>query len=136
MLDVLSSEDAICLRFVGLKQCRLQDSDVVQIALSNPNLAMDLEGNHLGESVLDGLAAQGRLLSSDDMQGFDRWTQRLSGVTLASREHDMDDAKLAGANRPHGKQARASSIAMTATRAVRSALRFSWGRRNLMLGVN
>jgi len=100
LLDVLVSEDANSLLFVGLKHCRLQDSDILRIALSKPSLAMDLEGNHLGESVLNGLAAQGRLISCDDMQGFRQWTERLNGLLPASNGPDLEVANLAVSERP------------------------------------
>jgi len=100
LLDVLVSEEANSLLFVGLKDCRLQDSDILRIALSKPSLAMDLEGNHLGESVLNGLAAQGRLISCDDMQGFSQWTERLNGLLPASNGPDLEVANLAVSERP------------------------------------
>jgi len=136
LLDVLVSEDANSLRFVGLKHCRLRDSDVLRIALSKPSLAMDLEGNHLGKSVLDGLATQGRLISFDDMQGFSQWTQRLDATLPASDGPDMEVAKLAASKRLYGKQGDSSSSAIAANRAVRSALRFTWENRTSKLDLN
>lgn len=78
IVDVLTSEDARRLVFIGLNDCRLSDEDVLRIANAHPRLAMDIGGNGLSSSVVRNLAGQGRLVASHDRLGFEAWLHRLA----------------------------------------------------------
>ncbi|MGV3486661.1 MAG: hypothetical protein ACO1RT_19745 [Planctomycetaceae bacterium] len=77
-IDMLASEQAKRLLFIGLKDCRLTDDDVVRIATAHPYLAMDIDGNLVSGKVARELNSQGRLIACGDRVGFENWLQHLS----------------------------------------------------------
>lgn len=111
VVDILASDAAKRLVFVGLKDCRLSDGDILKISTAHPRLAMDIGGNALSDRVVRDLTAQGRLIDCDDRFAFEVWLQRLSvnqpgageGLSVRSvsaQASDFFKSLLAGSPRP------------------------------------
>lgn len=69
-LQILASEAANKLVFLGLRNCGLSDAELRLIVEAQPNLLVDIEDNPLSESFCKQLADSNRLLKRCDRAGF------------------------------------------------------------------
>jgi|GEM_PF-1356325 len=79
MVDLLASEEASHLLFIGLNQCALSENLIRRIAEANPRLAMDIEGNAVSAAWVSELARAGRIIPCHDRRAFERWIENATG---------------------------------------------------------
>ncbi len=101
IVEVLASETANHLMFLGLSHCGLSDADVCAITDANPELALDISGNDVSIEVVRRLSQAGRLIASSDRLGFERYLQDLDGNVTNSRWLGSQAAKKQFATRPY-----------------------------------
>ena len=71
-LQVLASRGGNSLRFLGLRNCGLSETQLKQIIDGHPQLSVDIEGNGASADFLAELARDKRLLDRRDRDGFIR----------------------------------------------------------------
>ncbi len=131
LVDVLASDDANHLLFAGLRRCKLLDDDVRRIATAHPQLAMDIEGNWISDSLVRELAAQGRLISCNDRLEFERYLQQLAGNSVIADWLATKKARFEFGTRPYASLQVLPPV-VERGRSSRSPIRsLGWMRRNV-----
>lgn len=96
-LQLLASEAASKLIFLGLRNCGLSDAELRLIVDAQPNLLLDVENNPLSEELRQQLRASDRLLSRCDRTGFlRRITHRIPPINAAPYAVDNSSTTLLG----------------------------------------
>jgi len=99
--DILSSNEANHLLFVGLKRCGLNDGQVRQIADAPPKLAMEVHGNGVSASLIRSLEESGRVFSAANRLAFERYLKQLEGNTKSAEWFGTHEARFQYGTRPH-----------------------------------
>lgn len=101
MVDLLASEEASHLLFIGLKRCALSEKSLRRIAEAHPRLAMDVEGNAVSAAWVSELARAGRFIPSHDRLAFERWIENATGNFGAETWLSSSQAKRDFGRKPY-----------------------------------